>query len=85
VARHRVAVLTQSKFLYSQRRHSILSSPVVEAVIILSRRPSMPPGKMLIENGEAWRKGGSMDFQWIVFNRAGFGMARRPAQILWTL
>jgi hypothetical protein len=42
--------------------------PELETVIILSRRPSMPPGWLLKQDGEKARKGGSIDFCWVVWD-----------------
>ena len=66
----RVVIVAQAKFLYSQGRHSLFAHPSCERVLILSKRPSMPPGELLLERGEACRGGGSMDYCWVAF-RAG--------------
>jgi hypothetical protein len=66
----RVVIVAQAKFLYSQGRHPLFTSPECERVLILSKRPSMPPGEMLLEQGESCRGGGAMDYCWVVF-RAG--------------
>lgn len=62
-----VAVIAQAKFLFSQARHELFARPEMERVIVLSKRPSMPPGKMLAQQGEACRGGGSIDFVWCVW------------------
>ena len=67
VARQKVCALVQLKFLASQKRHSLFTRPETEKIIILSRRPSMPPGEMLVEHGESIRGGGSIDFCWVVW------------------
>lgn len=79
LARHRVAALVQTKFLASQRRHALFTRPEMERVIMFSRRPSMPPGKMLMEHGESIRGGGSIDFCWAIWNRAHVG----PVTVEW--
>lgn len=63
----RVAIIAQAKFIYSQGRNSLFTAPECERILILSKRPSMPPGELLVEKGEICRGGGSMDYCWIVF------------------
>lgn len=65
-----VAAIAQVKFLASRRRHTLFCRLEMERVLVLSRRPSMPPGDMLAALGEACRGGGSIDFVWCVW-RAG--------------
>ena len=65
---HRVCVLVPLNFLAGQKRHSFYIDTPVEKIVILSRRPSMPPGEMLVQHGEEYRKNGSIDFCWIVWN-----------------
>lgn len=77
-----VAVVAQAKFLFSQARHSIFSTSFMERVIVFSKRPSMPPGKMLLERGEACRGGGSIDFVWCVWR---VGKATDGCVMEWTL
>lgn len=83
IAKHRVAALVQVKFLASQRRHKLFTERMrsiqTERVIMFSRRPSMPPGEMLREHGEAIRGGGSIDFCWIVWERGHPG----PVHLEW--
>lgn len=67
----RVCALVQAKFLFSQRRKALFRRPEMERVIILSRRPSMPPGEALAEHGEKIRGGGSIDFCWVVWKVGG--------------
>lgn len=62
-----VCALVQAKFLFSQKRKPLFDRAEMERVIILSRRPSMPPGEALLEHGEAIRGGGSIDFCWAVW------------------
>lgn len=75
----RVAALVQMKFLNSQRRHGLFSQQRTEKVIVLSKRPSMPPGRLLIEMGENIRGNGSIDFCWVVWKQDHAG----PATIEW--
>lgn len=77
-----VAVVAQAKFLFSQSRNPVFDSPLMERVIAFSKRPSMPPGKMLAELGEACRGGGSIDFVWCVWR---VGKTDRGCAIEWTL
>lgn len=67
ITKYRVAALVQTKFLCSQRRHKLFTRNETEKVIMLSRRPSMPPGRLLEEKGESVRGGGSIDFCWVVW------------------
>jgi hypothetical protein len=74
-----VAVLVPLRFLASQERHALFKErrPLV---LVFSRRPSMPPGNLLLERGERIRKNGSDDFAWIVFRR---GQVAESAHIDW--
>lgn len=74
-----IAFLVQSKFLHSQRRHELMSK--ASQVILYSKRPSIPPGTFLEEHGEAGRKGGSIDFCWVVW-RVGY---EGPATVEWSM
>jgi len=75
IARNKVAVLVNEKFLYSERRHSLLwSGRNHYRHYFLCSRPSMPPGHML-EAGEIEAEGGSKNFCWIIFLR---GFAGHP-------
>ena len=62
-----VAVLAPLKWAASQGRYALFSRPEMERVIVLSRRPSIPPGELLRVRGEAIRKGGSIDFAWYLW------------------
>ena len=66
-----VAALVTSNFLWSQGRYVLFARPEMELVLILSERPSVPPGEFLELYGEGERKGGSLDFAWLVFRRGG--------------
>ena len=85
VAQDRVAILVQLSFLASQSRWSWFENrqfyPPLERVIIFSRRPSMPPGEMLVKHGEEIRKGGSKDYCWIVWRKHH----RAPPIIEWAM
>lgn len=75
VTKQKVAALVQVKFLASQRRFPLFSNPILSKVIMLSRRPSMPPGEMLRNHGEAIRGGGSIDFCWVIWDWENYGAA----------
>jgi hypothetical protein len=57
-----VALLVPLPFLASQRRYELFSTTPVAHVVVLSRRPSMPPGGMGIK-----ASGGKEDYVWIVW------------------
>ena len=52
-----------------------------DQVIILSTRPSMPPGDVFEALGPDCAKGGSIDFVWIVWQQGRD--CRSPARIVW--
>lgn len=62
--KYRMAILARLTFLESQKRYSLFSKDPPEQVIVLSRRPSMPPGGMNINP-----QGGKTAFCWIVWNK----------------
>lgn len=75
-----VAALVPLGFLASQRRHPLFARPDCELVLVLSRRPSMPPGDLLRHHGEAIRGSGSTDFAWVIWRR---GRTRGNTAIRW--
>ncbi len=75
-----VCALVQSKFLFSQRRHQLFTRPETSLVLMLSRRPSMPPGEELAKHGEDIRGGGSLDFCWVVWQ---VGRIAVPPHVEW--
>jgi hypothetical protein len=75
-----VAVLAPVGFVASQGRHPLFARPELELVVVLSRRPSPPPGKLLLEHGESVRRGGSTDSAWLAWRR---GRGARNARICW--
>lgn len=77
--RYRVVALVQTKFLSAQRRYRLFTANPVEKVLVFSRRPSMPPGKMLQEHGEKIRGNGSIDFCWVVWQHGNTA----PPEIDW--
>lgn len=74
VTRRRVALLVPLPFLCSQRRYPLFRDTPVSHVIVLSKRPSMPPGGRGIR-----ASGGKEDFCWIVWT---LGHEGAPA-LLW--
>ncbi len=78
----RVAVIAPVKWLSSQGRHALFAADQTEQVIMLSRRPSMPPGELLIAKGESCRHSGSNDFAWVVWRK---GRGSLPATMRWAL
>jgi hypothetical protein len=77
----RVAAIAPITWLSSQGRYEMFADAQTEQVIMLSRRPSMPPGALLIEQGESCRHSGSIDFAWVVWRK---GRRGSPATITWT-
>ena len=75
-----VAVLIRLDFLASKTRHILFRATPPARVLVLSKRPSMPPGQALID-GTAKRGGGQHDFCWIVWDRERSG----PTEIEWLL
>jgi hypothetical protein len=74
-----VAALVPLTFLASQRRYPLFDRPEC-AALVLSRRPSLPPGQLLQACGESIRGNGSTDYAWIIWQR---GRLRGGAQIRW--
>lgn len=66
---HRLAILQKLSFLASQVRFALFEEFPPSDVLILSRRPSMPPGAMIADMGERAFKGGKTDYCWIVWTR----------------
>ncbi|MFH8652303.1 hypothetical protein ACH37Y_06260 [Sphingomonas paucimobilis] len=76
IARHllakplrRVAILQQLSFLASRGRQSLFTDYPPSDVLVLSQRPSMPPGHMIADMGDRAFRGGTTDFCWIVWTR----------------
>jgi hypothetical protein len=76
-----VAALVTSNFLWSQGRYALFARREMELVLILSERPSVPPGEFLEAYGEERRGNGSLDFAWLMF-RSG-GRRRADVAIRW--
>lgn len=69
----RVAVLVNADFRHSQERYPLFIRHCPELIIVLSQRPSCPPGEVLQLYGEQARGGGSINFDWIVWRRGYLG------------
>ena len=63
----RVCLLQQLSFLASAARYRLFSEFAPSDVLILSKRPSMPPGVMIQEMGDRAFKSGTTDYCWIVW------------------
>lgn len=69
IARRRVAIVMRISFLAGQKRRKTLFDIHPPAlVLILSTRPSMPPGGTDIP-----AKGGTVDYCWLVWSQSYFG------------
>jgi methylase of polypeptide subunit release factors len=64
-----IAIFVPIRFLASQGRKPLFQSPNMHSVVILSSRPSVPPGNAILQFGEAIRKSGSIDFCWCVWKQ----------------
>jgi hypothetical protein len=76
----RVCVLVPLTFLASAKRYGLFASGELDTVLILSRRPSMPPGQLLLREGESCRHSGSIDFCWVIWHR---DRSRAPVRGEW--
>ncbi len=77
---YRVAILARVAFLNGQARYKTLyTRHVPEKVVILSRRPSMPPGGQ-----DIIPVGGKTDFCWIVWNN-GPDHKSGKCELVWSL
>ena len=69
VCAKKTAVLVRLDFLASQRRYRLFADHPPALLLVLSRRPSMPPG--WIPDVEA--KGGMHDYCWLVWDKRAAG------------
>jgi hypothetical protein len=76
----RVCVLVPLGFLASAKRYGLFARRELDTVLLLSRRPSMPPGEVLQRQGESCRHSGSTDYCWCVWQR---GRGCRPVRVDW--
>ena len=71
---HRAAFLVPVEFQCTQGRYERLYSRTPPSHIVsLMERPSMPPGTMLEQHGEACRKGGMAEYIWTVWTDGHVG------------
>ena len=83
-ARHKTAVLLRAQWANAGARSRWLESLPLRRVLLLSPRPSMPPGAVIVHERKD-PSGGLQDYAWFIFDRGytgepGFGWARRPAR-----
>ena len=64
LARQKVAIISRLDFLASQKRYELFKGTPVSRVLVLSTRPSMPPGGTDIP-----AKGGQHDYCWIIWDK----------------
>ena len=67
--RGKIALLTRLDFLASQKRYPLFTEHPPSLVLVLSQRPSMPPGWRDVE-----AKDGMNDYCWIVWEGNNHGM-----------
>jgi hypothetical protein len=86
VARRKVAMLLQEKFLYSEERYLLFSETPLSRLLFFSSRPSMPPGELL-QAGAVKAEGGSINFLWAVWDHAHprFGGRWAPPTAGWLI
>ncbi len=64
----RVCAVLPVKWLTSQARFHLFTDHPPQAVMILSQRPSMPPGDMIAAMGNRAFNGGVVDYAWFVWD-----------------
>ena len=69
LADHRVCILQQLSFLASRGRQALFHDFPPSDILILSHRPSMPPGHLIADLGDKAFRGGTTDFCWIVWTK----------------
>ncbi|WP_052730176.1 hypothetical protein [Sphingomonas sp. SRS2] len=67
LARHKVAALVPIKWLCTQVRFDLFAKFPPKEVLVLSTRPSMPPGNKIAELGDRAFKGGTIDYCWVIW------------------
>lgn len=78
----KTAVLLRAQWANAGARSRWLESLPLRRVLMLTPRPSMPPGAVIIGSGGKDPSGGLQDYAWFIFERGysgepGFGWARR--------
>ncbi len=69
LADHRVCMLQQLSFLASRGRQGLFAEFPPSDILVLSHRPSLPPGHLIAEMGDKAFRGGTTDFCWIVWTK----------------
>ncbi len=75
----KLAVLVRLEFLASQKRNPFFKQNPPTKILVLSRRPSMPPGELYDPDKEA--RGGTLDYCWIVWDK----QSDAPTTVEWLL
>ena len=75
VAYQKTAILVRLDFLASQKRHALFTEHPPAWVLVLSQRPSMPPG-----DSDIPAKGGMNDYGWIIWDAERPGA---PTEMRW--
>ncbi len=79
IAERKVAALVPVKWLCTGIRHALFVRHPPSEVLILSDRPSMPPGDKIETLGTRAFKGGTIDYCWIVWEARSTG----PTMVRW--
>jgi len=82
-ARRKVALLLRAQWANAGTRSRWLESLPLRRVLVITPRPSMPPGAVILANGGKDPSGGLQDYAWYIFERdytgnPEFGWCRRP-------
>jgi hypothetical protein len=75
LATGKVAMLLPIKWQASQGRHALFAEFPPSRIWVLSERPSMPPGALIAEIGDAAFRHGKVDYMWVVWD------LQRPATV----
>lgn len=66
---YKVAILQQLSFLSSRGRQALFRDFPPSDILVLSHRPSMPPGALIADLGDKAFRGGTTDFCWIIWTK----------------
>lgn len=77
VARYSVAVMVQTMWVMGDKRSRWLETKPVRKVLLITPRPSMPPGRVILAGDKPG--GGTQDYCWVIFER-GY---RGPRELGW--
>lgn len=80
--RRKIALLLRAQWANAAGRSAMLERMPLRRVLMITPRPSMPPGKVVVANGGKDPSGGTQDYAWFIFDHAyddepGFGWIRR--------